>query len=82
MAGTSYEVAIVNNGLAKVNVDVFEEGALRRDLSTSYHFNGGNLQEITVLLDATGKRYDVIFTPFGKSGSFADIIIQMQGEEQ
>jgi subtilisin len=82
MAGTSYEVAIVNNGLAKVNVDVFEEGALRRDLSASYHFNGSSLQEVTFLLDATGKRYDVIFTPFGKSGSSATIIIDIQGEEQ
>ncbi len=82
MAGTSYEVTIVNNGLAKVNVKIFEEGALRKDLSSSYNFNGKNLQEITFFLDATGKRYDVIFTPFGKSGSSATIIIDIQGEEQ
>ena len=82
MAGTSYEVTIVNSGLAKVDVKLFEDGALRRDLSASYHFNGSSLQEISFLLDATGKRYDVIFTPFGKSGSSATIIIDIQGEEQ
>jgi subtilisin len=82
MAGTSYEVTIVNNGLAKINVKVFEEGTLRKDLSSSYHFNNRSPQEITFLLDATGKRYNVNFTPSGKSGSSANIIIHMQGEEQ
>jgi subtilisin len=82
LAGISYEVTIVNNGLSKINVDVFEDGDLVKDLSSTYHLRNKNPQEVTFILDATGKRYDVTFTPRGKAGTSANIIISAQGEEK
>jgi subtilisin len=76
LAGIPYEVTIVNNGLSKVNVDVLEDSNLRKDLSSKYHFNDKKPQEVNFMLDATNKRFDVIFTPRGKSGHFAEIIIR------
>jgi subtilisin family serine protease len=75
LAGIPYEVTIVNNGLSKVNVDVLEDGNLRKDLSSKYHFGGKKPQEVTFTLDATNKQFDVTFTPRGKSGRSAEIII-------
>jgi hypothetical protein len=75
LAGIPYEVTIVNNGLSKVNVDVFEDNNLRKDLSSKYRFGDKKPQEVTFTLDATNKRYDVTFTPRGKSGHYAKIII-------
>ncbi|UCE72243.1 MAG: S8 family serine peptidase, partial [Nitrospiraceae bacterium] len=78
LAGISYEVTIVNNDLAKVNMEVFEEGALRKDLSSTYHFNDKRLQEVTFFIDATETRYTVTFTPQGKSGGSANITVSLK----
>jgi hypothetical protein len=75
LAGIPYEVTIENDGLSKVNVDVFEDGNLRKDLSSKYHFSDKKPQKVIFTLDATNKRFDVTFTPRGKSGHFAEIII-------
>ena len=76
LAGICYEVTITNHGLSKVDVDVFEEGALRKDLSGAYRFGDKRPQEVTFSLDAIDNRgYDVIFTPSGKSGTSAEVMI-------
>jgi len=94
LSGVLYEITIKNNGLKKIKVNVFENGVYQKELSTSYRFKQkahlkkqkplkpGKPQGFTFSLDAEEADYDVTFKPFGKSGSSADIIITMQGEEQ
>ena len=76
LVGMAYEITITNSGLKKVGVDVFEEGVFRRDLSDSVRFGNKNPQEIVLRLDATGARYDVLFTPYGKRNASAEIVIR------
>jgi subtilisin len=70
-----YRVTILNSGLSKVKMKVFEGGIVRDDLSSSYHFNGKNTQEVTFNLDVRGTTFDVTFLPKGKPTAFAYIII-------
>jgi subtilisin len=84
VAGIPTEVTITNYRLNKLVVDVFEGEVLRRDLSGSFHFGAGNQQEVVFGLDATGARYSVVFTPSGKRGTSARVVLRMdtqQGEE-
>ncbi len=76
LAGMAYEITITNSGLKKVNVDVFEDGVLRNDLSDSIRFGKKAPQEIVLWLDATGARYDVLFTPYGKRNASAEVVIR------
>ncbi|TFG43548.1 MAG: hypothetical protein E4H43_01560 [Bacteroidia bacterium] len=78
--GAPYEIHIANNNLSKVEIDVFEGTSLLRELSSSYSFNNNSPQEVMFILDATGRRYDVKFTPYGKSGNSMNIMINMQGK--
>lgn len=70
-----YQITILNEGLAKVKVEVSEGDIVRDDLSSSYHFNGKNTQGVTFNLDASGTTFDVTFFPKGKPTTSADIII-------
>ena len=78
LAGIPYEITIVNNNLSNVDVDVLEGGTRLKDLSAKYHFNNKKPQGVTFSIDATGTRYNVMFTPHGKSGSSADITISVK----
>lgn len=78
LSGLPYEITIENNGLTKVDVDVFEDGTFLKDLSTKYHFGDKKPQEVTFSIDATGKRYDVTFTPYSQPGKSADITISVK----
>jgi subtilisin len=75
LSGTLYEITIKNNGLAKVNVDVFAEGVFQDALSSTYRFNHKTPQEATFYIDAAETDYDVTFIPYGKPGASADIDI-------
>ncbi len=76
LIGGPYEITITNLGLSKVNVDVFEEGVRRKDLSDSFRFGDKKPQEIVLGLDATGTSFDVMFTPYGKRNASAEIVIR------
>ena len=80
VAGIPYEITITNSGLNRVVVDVFEGEVLRRDLSDSFHFGGKKPQEVVFELDATGARYLVLFTPYGKRDTSARIVFRMNTE--
>ncbi len=75
VSGALYKITIENNGLSKVKIDVFEEGVYQKELSSSYSFGNKKPQEATFSIDADGTSYDVTFTPFGKPGTSADIVI-------
>lgn len=77
--GAPYEIHIVNHNLVRVEVDVYEGASLLRELSSAYNFNNSTAQEVVFMLDATGKRYDVKFTPYGKPGNSINIMINLQG---
>jgi subtilisin len=78
VAGIPYEITITNSGLSKVMVDVFEGEVLRRDLSSTFHFGDKKPQEVVFGLDATGARYSVLFTPYGKRATSANIVFRME----
>jgi subtilisin len=73
--GQPYGILIVNSGLRKVAVDVFEGDILREDLSEVFYFRGGRPQKVVFWLDATEAHYDVFFTPDGKPGTSAEIVL-------
>jgi hypothetical protein len=77
LSGGLYEITINNNGLSKVRVDVFEDCVFQQDLSSSFRFTKKS-NGVTFSLDATGRNYEVIFTPYGKPGTSSDIFITMQ----
>jgi hypothetical protein len=77
VAGAPYEITITNSGLNRVLVEVFEGEVLRKDLSVSYHFGSPKPQEVVFGLDATEIGYSVLFTPYGRRDTFAEIVFRM-----
>jgi subtilisin family serine protease len=83
LSGALYEITIQNNGLRKVKVNVFEDGVYQKGLSKKYRFRPKRRfkhkkpQEVTFYIDAVETGYDVTFTPYGKRGKSADILINM-----
>jgi subtilisin len=75
VTGMAYGITITNHGLNKVAIDVYEGDVLRTDLSDTCHFSGKKPQQTVVWLDATGTDYDVVFTPYGKQGRYAKIVL-------
>ena len=61
---------------------MFEGGVLQKDLSDSFHFGDKKPQVVDFTLDATVARYDVMFTPYGKSGISAHIHIMIKDISQ
>jgi hypothetical protein len=80
IAGMPYQITITNDRLNKLVVDVFEGEILRRDLSGSFRFGYKDPQEVVLGLDVTGTRYSVLFTPYGKRGASAQIVLRMDSE--
>ncbi|MEN8262452.1 MAG: S8 family serine peptidase [Nitrospirota bacterium] len=73
-----YEIKIENHGLSKVKVDAFEDGIYQQELSSSHSFGDKNQQDIIFYIDADGTDYDITFTPFGKPGTSANILINIE----
>ena len=78
--GMPYEIRIVSSGLARVAVDVIEGTKRVTELSSVYNFTPRDPQEVVFILDATGKTYDVKFTPYGKVGGSLQIVISKKGD--
>jgi subtilisin len=74
-----FEITVRNNDLKKVYVDVFEGDMFMKELSSSIRFAKGGAQEEMFCFDATGTTYDVDFTPSGKSGTSAEVVITERG---
>jgi subtilisin len=77
VADAHYEITINSFDLKVLTVDVFEDDVLRRDLSTSYQFNAMKTQEVIFELDATAAHYSVLFTPYGKPGTSAEVVFRL-----
>ncbi len=78
MENGNHHVSIQNNSLYGMISWVSENGTFRRDLSGVHIFKGYRQQlpqQIDFELDATNTSLKVVFIPFGKIGSSADITI-------
>jgi subtilisin len=75
LSNAEYEITIKNHGLNMVNVDVFEHGIRRSDLSSKYMFYHSKPQEVKFRLNTAGTTFDIIFTPYGKPRTSADVTI-------
>ncbi len=78
MENKNYSISIQNNSLYAVIVWVSENGVIRRDLSSIHTFRDHRQpppQQAEFEINALGTSFEVIFIPFGKVGSSADITI-------
>ncbi len=78
MENRKHHVSIQNDSLYGIISWVSENGRFRRDLSAVHIFQGYKQQlprQVDFELDATATTLEVIFIPFGKTASFADITI-------
>ena len=76
-----YSVSIRNSGLKTVVLDVFEGETRRTDLSRTIDFGPDTRrQRVSLRLDATDTRYLVVFTPYGRAGKSASIVIRRVSE--
>jgi len=78
MENENYHVSIQNSSLYGMISWISENGTFRRDLSAVHIFRGYRQQlpqQIDFELDASNTSFRVIFIPFGKIGSSADITI-------
>jgi subtilisin len=74
-----FQIRVQNNDLKKVHVDVFEGDSYLKELSSSIRFAKDEAQEVLFCLNTTGTMYDVYFTPSGKSGTSAEVMITERG---
>ena len=78
MESGRYTVSIRNDSLYGVISWVTENGAFRRDLSAVHVFSDPREQlpqQVAFGLDASAAGLKIIFIPFGRAGTFADITI-------
>lgn len=76
LSDRAYEITLVSNRLAKIDVRVCEAGVFLKGLSKSYHFCPLRSPEVRFQLDATNTTYQVAFVPRGCLGRTADVYIE------
>jgi len=81
VGGKAYVINIANSGLRKVAVDVFEGNVWRNNLSGTFPFYGENPQEVFFSLYATSTHYCIFFTPYGKQGTYAEIVLTTETQQ-
>lgn len=69
----NYSVTIVNANLTKLDMVVYENGVVRKDLSSKYQFNGSN--EIKFELQVNSE-FEVVFVPYGNPFSVGYVTIK------
>jgi len=71
-----FEITLVSESLAKIDVRVCGEGVFLKGLSKSYPFCPRRSSEVRFQLDATGTTYQVAFVPRGRLGGAGDVYIE------
>lgn len=69
----NYTINITNVNLSKIGMMVYENGVLRKDLSSSYKFNKS--QEVNIDLNVNNT-LDIVFVPYGKEKSIGYVTIR------
>jgi subtilisin len=73
LSSGSYEITIKNNNMSKVKVEVYQNEAIQKDLSSKYIFTK-SVQEVIFDLEISDTM-EIVFIPQGKKMTSADIII-------
>ena len=71
-----FTLSFTNSGLAKVAIQVYENGIFLPELSTRVKFRGAPSPAPDFQLNTTGKTLDVLFIPKGKPGTSAEVTIR------
>lgn len=69
----NYSIAIYSDNLPEMEMKVYENGKLRKDLSSVFNFNKS--KDINLNLNVKNK-FDVIFIPYGSKGTTGYIVIK------
>lgn len=70
----NYSIIINNINLTMVNINVYEDGDLKRDLSSKYPLSKS--QVVNTNLTVNWSKSDIVFIPYGVKGSTAQVIIR------
>ncbi|UCF78700.1 MAG: S8 family serine peptidase, partial [Candidatus Eiseniibacteriota bacterium] len=71
-----FEITIVNDGLPRIDVEVFEDDVHLKELSEFYNFCATGSSEVTFQMDSTAPTLVVVFVPRGRPGASADVYIE------
>ncbi len=82
LSGGVYDIKIENHGLRGIKIAVYEGNTFLRKLSRMYRihkkmhrFFRKKQRTRTISIDAMDKEYDIYFTPYGRRGTYAELII-------
>ncbi len=70
----NYSITIRSISLSRVDMTVYENGLIRKDLSSTYKFNKINI--INVDMNVNSSIVEVVFTPDGDKGSTGNVTIR------
>jgi subtilisin len=71
----NYLITIINVNLSKIEMNVYENGVLRKDLSSKYKFNKSNDVNLELNVNAV---FDIMFVPYGYPNSVGYVTITKQ----
>lgn len=69
-----YPITITNNKLSKIDMNVYENGVLRKDLSSKYELKKS--QVVSFNINITSSKLDFMFIPYGDKGSIGTVTIR------
>lgn len=70
----NYSITIRSINLSKVDMTVYENGLIRKDLSFRYKFNKTDI--INVDMNVNSSIVEIVFTPYGDKGSTGNVTIR------
>lgn len=79
LSNGTYNIHIENTDLSRVAVKVYEDQVPARNLFAMYRFTKNGTSSVDFSIDATGRKLDVHFIPFGRLGTSADVTILPEG---
>lgn len=74
----NYSVEIHDINLSKIDVNVYENGVIRKDLSSTYKFNKSKDAEFNIEVKGTNK---ILFIPYGSKGAIGYVKIIVEKEK-
>ncbi len=70
----NYSITINNSNLSKIGMDVYENGVLRKDLSSKYELKRS--QVVNFNINIVSPNLDFLFIPYGDKGSTGTVTIR------
>ncbi|MCZ7383015.1 MAG: S8 family serine peptidase [Candidatus Methanoperedens sp.] len=70
----NYSITITNSNLSKISMNVYENGVLRKDLSSKYELK--KLQVVNFNINILSPKLDFIFIPYGDKRSTGTVAIR------